>query len=564
MKPTNTVAERKRDGRFTAGNRAARKKPIPKFGFRPYEIPGSPPRGQQSRELEWTEYETHPEYGLTPARLATIFADAELGYLADQCDLFDGLREGDATLRNLYEQRRGSVSGKPRAWQPNGTEGDSKIAAAILDRAMRELPMKAALEHQATFNEYGYAVTEIVWGVKMYDGVAYIVPVRLINVPHRRFKIDPKTDELRLITSKNRTTGEALEPGRFWVTIKTGIRICRAGLGRTAAALAMFKRWGLRDWVIYSEKFGVPLVLAKIPASAPPEVKEAARAILANIGTDGGAVVEVPTDGTVDVEIVEASKADSQHTSAQLITYCNREMGKLVNGATLTNDNADSGGASYALGAVHADRSWENTLDDVAALAESQHCAIATPFVHWNQFADGTQPPELEIQVVRDQSPKHALDSAERLTKMRVPVSKTWLLRAVGARAPVGEGDSILDELDAQAAKAAPVAPGGAPAPASPDGTEPAADDIAPPAEGADPSAPRATTKTSTTAAATASGFLSDEVKLFEYHLGVVTVNEVRSKLRLEPVEGGEKYVSEWIAEQTPDGNIAESEGSPA
>lgn len=468
------MKERTSNGRFRAGNRAATRRKRSKerlrpshselFGYKEVDL-GAPPKAPQTRDLPWIQYEEHPEYGLTPARMSDIFLEAETGYLARQCDLFDGLRQADPHLRNLYEQRRGAVSGKPRAWQPGGKGGESELAAAVLDRAMRELPIKAALEHQLTFNEFGFAATEIVWGIKIYEGRAWTVPVQLINVPHRRFVTDPKTDELRLITERERVLGEPLRPGSWWVTIKPGAKIARAGLGRTAAAFAMYKRWGTRDWVIYSEKFGVPLIIVKVPFNAPDELKAVARRIVANIGTDGGAMVEVPEDGDVTVEIKEASKADSTHTSATLIAYCNSENSKLVNGGTLSNDNAGSGGASYGLGNVHMSVRWECVQDDADSIQESQDCSIAKPFLYWNSFAADTTAPALEIEIVEDQEPAAYLANVEKAVSLGVDASKAEIQRRIGAKPPLNDEDSVIKSRVKKAAQDAERAAAAAPKP---------------------------------------------------------------------------------------------------
>lgn len=431
--------------------------------YRPTAPGPRPPSGQQTRDLPWASYENHPERALTPWRMNQAWLAAESGYLGDQCDLITGLVEGDATLRNLFEQRRAAVASKPRAWQADGGEGDSELAAQVLDAAMRDLPVTAALDHQLTFNEFGFACTEIVWGY--VDG--FVVPVDLVNVPHRRFVLDPNTQELRLLTQKNPVEGEPLEPGRWWVTVSPGCSVARGGLGRTAGPYAMYKRWGTRDWVIYSEKFGVPLVLVKIPHNATDALKEAARSIVTSIGTDGGAVVEVPEDRTIDVEIVKTDSADSTHTSAALITHCNREMAKLINGSTLTNDNADSGGASYALGEVHASTRWETVQADAAWIQESQHAAIAAPFVMWNRFTPGTRPPCLEIQVVRDLEPGALLEAAAKAVAMGIDVSVAQIRRTTGLRPPVGASDSVLAMMRAMRAADAAAEARAAPAPGS-------------------------------------------------------------------------------------------------
>ena len=105
---------------------------------------------------------------------------------------------------------------------------------------------------------------------------------------------------------------------------------------RTATWFALFKRYGTRDWVVFAEKFGTPLVWAEYDETQDEEAKVVAEEIVANIGDDGQAVVSKVIGVHIDSTAREG-KADGIH--GNLIAYCNREMSKLVNGSTLANDN---------------------------------------------------------------------------------------------------------------------------------------------------------------------------------------------------------------------------------
>lgn len=405
---------------------------------RPQPLPGTAPRGRAAREIKFDGWVDHPGYGLTPDRVVSIFRLAEQGYPQTQCDLFDDLRENDATLRNLFESRGQAVWGKEWGLQPDGTEGDSELAAVMLERALRPLPMLDTFAHQLEFNPNGWACSEIDWDTVTIDGRRWVVPVWFANVPTRRFRIVPETDALRLLTTASRTEGEELEPGKWWVTRRSGVRVARSGLMRTAAWLALWKRYGTRDWVVYAEKFGLPLVLAKYPRDAEDASKDVALEIVEKIGNDGGAAV--PND--MEVDIVEAGRTgDSSGTHGKLIEFCNRELAKLVNGATLSNDNSQSGGASYALGEVHASVRWEAVLGDAERIQDTFLRHVADPFVRFNGL--DARPPMLEIQVVRDQSPRDLLEAASRLkNELGVDVSVSQLRRVTGLRAPVGASDA--------------------------------------------------------------------------------------------------------------------------
>lgn len=405
---------------------------------RPRGLPASAPRGRVARELQYDSWVDHPGYGLTPDRVVAIFRLAEQGYPQQQCDLFEDLNENDATLRNLFEQRRVGVAGKPWDLQPDGAEGDAELASNILGQALRRLPMVDTFDHQLQFNPTGWAATELDWDLLEIEGRRWVVPVWFANVPPRRFRIRPDTDELRLLTERNRTEGEELAPGKWWVTRRSSIRIARAGLMRTAAWLALWKRFATRDWVIYAEKFGIPLALAKYDVDTADRDKAVAMEIVENIGNDGGAAVPK----SMEVEIVEAGRSgDASGTHGRLIDFCNKELTKLVNGATNATEGSQSGQGSYAQAEVHNSVRWEAVQADAERLQDSFRRHVAEPFMRFNGLT--ARPPLLEIQVVRDQSPKELLDAAARLkNELGIDVSASQLRRVTGIRGPTGAGDA--------------------------------------------------------------------------------------------------------------------------
>jgi phage gp29-like protein len=406
------------------------------------EVPRVPITGTQARSLPRDASVDHPGFGCTPQRLVGIFRDAEAGRLELQCELFDDVVETDGHLRNLFEQRTQAVAGKPRVFKPQGPGPDDAAAATALTEALAPLPMTEVLEHLLGFNRYGYACAEIGWDVRPIAGRDWIVPVSLTCVPPRRFAIVPQTDEIRLINNPrlwSAADAESLWPGRWLVIKRSSIRLARSGLMRTAAWYALYKRFATRDWVVYAEKFGIPLPIVSYTESNDDKAKNVAHLIAENIGNDGAAVVPKG----IDVELVDASRgSDSSSTHGGLITHCNREVSKLVNGSTLTNDNGDSGGASYALGDVHASVRWEAVQWDAARLQEAVQTQLAIPFCVYNGL-DPRRPPLLQIQVVRDLDPKVRMEMAEKALANGMPLSLSQMRQETGFAAPLDEADTL-------------------------------------------------------------------------------------------------------------------------
>ncbi|MDQ3276645.1 MAG: DUF935 domain-containing protein [Actinomycetota bacterium] len=425
---------------------------------RPGELPRAAPSGRAARELKWDNYQDHPGYGLTPQRVVQIFQTAELGFPQQQCALFDDVIENDGHLRNLFEQRCQAVAGKPAGIQSGGPTTADRKAAVALARALESLPMIETWEHQLSFNRYGWGASEIDWGVMPFEGRDWVIPTWFANVGAARFRID-KRDQLRLLTDTMSTDGEELVAGKWLITKRAGGRLARQGLMRTATWYAMFKRNTTGDWFIFAQKFGLPLVLASYDHEETDDhSKTVAAEVVESIGDDGGAVIP----NSIDVKIhSEGRDGDASGTHGGLISFCNRENSKLVNGSTLSNDNGDSGGASYALGDVHDAVRWESVLYDAGRVQEAFRNQVSLPFLRFNGM-EGAAPPVLRFQVVRDLSPRQRVEMADILVnKLGMKISKSQLQHDTGFRDPVGDDDALVGVPQAPAIGPS-AAPGGA------------------------------------------------------------------------------------------------------
>lgn len=408
---------------------------------RPQSIPNQPPMGHDAVVMRsfdaWT---LHPGHEVSPRGVVAAFLMAERGRPETQCDLIDDLVEGDCTVRNLFEQREQGVAGKEWVMQAGGESESEQLAARVLALALHRLPMIDAFQHLLTFNRYGWGCCEIDWGLLEIDGQPWIVPVWLATVEARRFRIDPATDELRLYASIARPEGDELRPGK-WIVLRRPGKLARSGLMRTAAWPAVGKRLGWRDWLVYSQKFGLPLPVASYPDQSdtitPDKAMDIAETIVRRIGDDAGAV----KPKSIELTMLEATKGTpNDKTHGGLIAHCNAEMAKLIVGATLTNDNAGSGGASYALGEVHATVRWDNIVFDASRLQEAVRTQIGAAFMKYNDLAG--EPPLLKLQVVRDLAPQAWIEMGVRLkNQLGMGVSKGQLYEVTGFRAPASKDD---------------------------------------------------------------------------------------------------------------------------
>jgi len=416
---------------------------------RPQPILGPPPRGQDSRDLQWFDaIISHPEFGVTPLSILTAFRIAESGDPTLQNDLFDGIVEGDCHLRSLFEKREQAVAGKPRVIQAGDATDEGQLAAEVLRTALRYLPLVEPFEHLLRYNRHGYSGCEIDWDIRRINGADWIVPTWFSQVPPRRFRINygmggaPKNaplDELRLFTDYSRPWGDELRPGKWLILRRPGTTLARAGLMRTGIWPAAGKRWGWRDWVIWLEKFGQPLPVASYDEQADDDSKDVATQLIQQIGETNGAV----KPKSITLEFPEARRfGDSGSVHQAEIDHCNSEMSKLVNGSTLANDNKGSGGASYALGSVHDNVRWEAVQYDAERLETAFETQLARAFCEYNNLR--CAPPRLKIQVFRDLDPMTRVQVADAYrNKLGGKVSAQQMGQELGFRLPSGKDDEL-------------------------------------------------------------------------------------------------------------------------
>lgn len=415
---------------------------------RPDQPPSRPPMGKISQYPLYDRWSEHPGRRLTPTKLIAAYDLAEMGEPQEQCDIFDDRIEADAHLRSTLETRVDSVARKPWVIQEGGDSDADRQAARELEMRLRLVPnLIETFEHQLRFNWYGYSWSEIDW--RPVDGM--IAPTWFENAAARRFRFD-REDYPLLITERN-LLGEFLRPGRWWGTCRTGRTTAMTGLMRTACWWSMFKAYAVRDWMVWANRYGIPMVYGVYEDDAQVEDVAALKKALQAIGKDGWAAFNKACE--IHIQEVKAG-GRSEDVHGALTALCDAQISKLVNGATQNIEVGSAG--SYAQAKVHADRAHDILSGDAERLAHSFEVAIGLPFVRYNNLA--ARPPRLKIHIVRDMSPEMRLkifDGARNLLAM--PLDEDQVRQELQLKAPTG---ATIDP-PADPAPAAPAGPGGPP-----------------------------------------------------------------------------------------------------
>jgi phage gp29-like protein len=369
----------------------------------------------------------HPEYGLEPAQVISIYRAAECGWTCNQADLFEGIVERDGHLQACILGRINAVAGKSWQVMPGGADAQSVAAAELLDATLKATNFGEMISHWLSARYMGWSGSEIVW--ENLDGL--IAPTWFIDVPARRFSFD-SADRPELVnqTSHDR---EALESGK-WIFVRnrgpfSGLT-SRSGLLRGGAWMSLFKSWSWRDWVIYAEKFGIPLVVGKYKQGATEVEKQNLEEAVEDIGEAGQATMSEETN----IEINEAQRGgDSNGLHRSIVREANEEISKLITGSTLTM--ASGGNGSFAQAEVHANTSFAHVEADAALIAANVQLQLFKSFLKWNGFTSA-KTPRLVIHITKETDGLTRIKEAEGLVAMGLELDSEQLREETGFRAP--------------------------------------------------------------------------------------------------------------------------------
>lgn len=410
--------------------------------------------GLQSKESRWDAFSSRPGYGITPERVYRIFRSAEMGYTRDQCELFEDLLENDGHAQGQYNSRIEGVSGKDLLIEPGDqTQEIAKVAAARLQSAIEQTNILEFIEHQLTAFLYGYAGSEPRW--EFVDG--WWVPTWFVNMPHTRFVWDEYNNP-RLSTESNPWPGDPLSP--VWcMNIARGRIAARAGAGRCVAWWSTFKRMSVRDWIIFAEKFGIPIVLGIWKNNASEETRKAVEQAVVDIGEAGQAVMNEAASIQFSNQAMRSGDTSALHPS--VVNLCNAEISKVITGATLAVETGGPG--SFALGKVHESRALALQVADARRVQSAFRRSIGYWFHRLNGLPTSIAPPRLRIQVLPELDPLTRAQVASILAnELGMTLDGDQLHTEFGFRRPASDATAVkgTKNAGAQAPSPPPPAPG--------------------------------------------------------------------------------------------------------
>ena len=219
----------------------------------------------------------------------------------------------DEQVKACFEQRVRAVVSKPWEVRPGGKKLADKKAAEFIDEQLKAIRFDSITEKMLYGVFYGYSVGEAMYAV--VDGKVVLDTSRGgIKVrDRRRFGFAPDMS-LRLRTSVN-PMGEILPEKKFW-HFATGSdhddEPYGLGLAHWLYWPVFFKRSGVKFWLIFLEKFGMPTALGKYQPGAPKTDQDKLLEALGAIQTDSAIII--PEGMTA--ELLEATRGGTADYTA--------------------------------------------------------------------------------------------------------------------------------------------------------------------------------------------------------------------------------------------------------
>lgn len=400
-------------------------------------------------------YNQHNRIGgsLTPEDVTAIMRHADAGYMYRLVDLANESRQKDCHLQSNLGMREMAVAGLRIQVTPASDDAEDERAADFTrdflanfgtdhtDSQAKDL--RHLISHLQGAHYFGYAGAETLFE---RDG-GYLVPIGAEPIAARRFVFDQASGRIRFWD----VVGTVPYPGTDLLTEFPGKFIIyqprvngdvesREGLMRVLTWAALFRNWGLSDWLKLAELAWKPMrigVYKKAGASAPDIaiLRQAAQQLTTNN-------VAVLPD-TVELLIEWAKRGSGQAQHAELCGFLASEMSKAILGATLTAEQGRVG--SHALGAVHNEVRHDIRDADAFGAAAIVRRQLVAPTLRMN-FGRAVRIPNLAL--IGDDTPDLAQFAAAMkdlsLAKTRIPAQ--WVRARVGSPEPK-DGEELIGDM---------------------------------------------------------------------------------------------------------------------
>ncbi|WP_165494506.1 DUF935 domain-containing protein [Pseudoxanthomonas winnipegensis] len=209
----------------------------------------------------------------------------------------------DPEVASAFLQRRNAVLAREWRVEAGGDRRIDKKAAEHLQTQLHRIGFDNLTDKMLYAVFYGFSVAEVLWDAQ--DG---LYGWKGIKVRRRRNFKFTNAGELRRYSKADIINGVPALPPYFWHIATGGDNDDEPyglGLAHWCYWPVLFKRQGLKFWLIFLDKFGMPTAHGKFPSGASQEEKNRLLQAAQAIATDSAVITP---DGMV-IDLIEAARS---------------------------------------------------------------------------------------------------------------------------------------------------------------------------------------------------------------------------------------------------------------
>jgi phage gp29-like protein len=366
---------------------------------------------------------------ISPEWLASTLRLTEQGQYPERyLALAEEMEERDLHYRSVLATRKMALAAREIMVEPaSALRQDRKIAALVREVLGADQFADVVADLQDALGK-GFSVCEILWDV---SGAEWR-PGRIVHRDPRWFGFPPddpywpcRLDSGHLLP---------LEVYKFIVhlpRLKSGLPL-RGGLARCAAWSFIAKNYTLKDWLAFSEVYGMPLRVGKYPLGTDEMDISVLLEAVAGLGSDAAAVIPE----SMVIEISESKSAGGNASLyKELAEFLDKQMSKGVLGQTETADATPGKlGATEEKAEVRMDILRFDARQNAVTLRRD----LVEPLVRLN-FGPEAALPLIRYDLPEPEDLDLLIQGVRTFVPMGLSVDADWLRAKFGMPAPEGD-----------------------------------------------------------------------------------------------------------------------------
>lgn len=252
-------------------------------------------------------------------------------------------------------------------WGFNRGKSKSRTSKLVEEHFKNTIDMHGALSEFFEGAMYGYHVSEV---VSNHFGNVWL-PERITGKPQEWFHFDEQ-NRLRLKT-RNALSGELVEDRRFVLARKEASFANPYGIGDLSRCFwrVIFIRNGYHFWVQFSERYGMPWTVGKLPRGLDSKEYDKLQDMLETMVND--AIAVVPNDADIDLKTV--NQTGSVDAYQKLVRECKGDISTIMRG--------HEGATNSTAGKLGGDDTANRVMDEIRDGDARMVCATMNQIIRW-------------------------------------------------------------------------------------------------------------------------------------------------------------------------------------